>query len=90
MNPFAGGSFQLTHEVRQWMNWFHTDQQVDMVLHSTDFQRLRIKLSYDAAKVFVQSSDPLAFDPRRAMLGRKRNMEIDAVECGHRSNSGVG
>src|SRR5436305_3345063 len=84
MHPYRGSLFQLTHDVRQTMSRFQTDQKVDMIAHAADALRKATEARNDSTQILVHTRTPLGRDGGFAILRRKHEMVMQAqIRGGH-------
>src|SRR5687768_11104840 len=62
MNPFGRSAFQITHNVIQAMCRTQTDQDMNVICSSTDFDRNTTNILNDAAYVSVKVVAPVFGD----------------------------
>ncbi len=83
MDPSAGRSFQLPHEVSNAMRGLESDEQVDVIFNAADRKRDAGELTNDSTQVSVHPISPIDLDPGLAVLGGEGDVVAQAVERRH-------
>lgn len=68
MDPRGGGLLQFPDEIRQAMGGLQTDQEMNVVRHTTNTFRLASHAMDDSTQVFVESWPPFDIDERHPIL----------------------